>query len=205
MFLAGQRHQHRENWPAFPTVPALRLSHRCAVCCAAAPRSRQPGWRAGPGTPVFTPAPPRAAGRGGVLSTAKKRPGVGVPGPARHLPYRDSRRDGGHPGRWGPSRRPPPAGCAGLKTGVPGPARHLPYRDARRDRSHPGRWGPSRRPPPAGCAGLKTGVPFSPATARVLRASFPVRGGGPRSRRGVPGGLRSRTRSCVRGLPRSPP
>ena len=47
----------------------------CAVCCenAVGPGRRQPGWRAGQGTPVFTPAPPRAAGREGVTQTAKKR------------------------------------------------------------------------------------------------------------------------------------
>ena len=40
---------------------------------AAAPGRRQPGWHAGEGTPVFTPAPPRTAGRERVTPTAKKR------------------------------------------------------------------------------------------------------------------------------------
>ena len=47
------------------------------------------------------------------------RPEAGVPSRPRRLPYRGPRRDGSYPGGRGSSRRPPTAGCAGLKTGVP--------------------------------------------------------------------------------------
>ena len=43
-----------------------------ASCCenAVAPSPRASGWRGGPGTPVFTPAPPHAAGRERVLPSS---------------------------------------------------------------------------------------------------------------------------------------
>ena len=70
-----------------------------ASCCenAVAPGRRQPGWRAGQGTPVFRPAPPRAAGREGVLPTS------GMAHVSAHTP----------PGRGTPAReRRPPVGTA---------------------------------------------------------------------------------------------
>ena len=47
------------------------------------------------------------------------RPEVGVPFPARHERRQGPRREGSRPARWGPSRRPPPAGCADRRSAFP--------------------------------------------------------------------------------------
>ena len=96
--------------------------------------------------------------------------------PARHLRCRGSRREGGHPGDRGSSRRPPAAGCAGPhrenwpEVGVPVPARHLRCRGSRREGGHPGGRGPSR--PPA-CGGLCRPPPGELARGRRSLACAP--------------------------------
>ena len=47
------------------------------------------------------------------------RPEVGVPLPARHQRYQGPRREESRPARWGPSRRPPTAGCADRRSAFP--------------------------------------------------------------------------------------
>ena len=69
--------------PMAQTAPAISLQigrvPASTIRATGTPGRRQPGWRAGQGTPAsspgggFTPAPPRAAGREGVTPTAKKR------------------------------------------------------------------------------------------------------------------------------------
>ena len=124
------------------------------------------------------------------------RPEVGVPLPARHERYQGSRREESHPERWGPSRRPPAAGCAGPhrenwpEVGVPFPARHQRYQGPRREGSHPERWGPSRRPPAAGCADRRSAFPFLRVTSaarvraerRAMQRCAISRPSGPRCR-----------------------
>ena len=187
---AGLEARNRENWPALPlhrTFSPSAESHDRRLAERTTTHGTCPG-----GTPLRLREPwPRWAPRRHSASTPSAAPAVppevGVPVPARHLRCRGSRREGGHPGDRGSSRRPPAAGCAGPhrencpEVGVPWPARHLRCWGSRREGGHPGDRGPSRRPPAAGCAGPhrenwpEVGVPLP---VRHLRCWGPRREGG---------------------------
>ena len=111
------------------------------------------------GEAVHRRPPSRGAGTG----PAARRTVAATPiyGSRRTLGFPPRR---GHLGTGGPSRRPPAAGCADQRSAFP----DLP------DRCTSQRYAVSPR-----IAGRSLSVPFPPA-------SFPVRGGGPRPRRGAP-------------------
>ena len=140
---------------------------------AVPPGRRQPGWRAGQGTPVFRPAPLRAAGREGVLPssgmvhvsarTPPGRAGRERRSSDRHRPAQRGERAYFPVPGWCTSRHVPHpaerAGNAGLQTGTAprsgARGRTSQFRDGARLGTYPTRQSgtPAReRRPPVGIA-----------------------------------------------------
>ena len=145
---------------------------------------------------------------------------------ARHISRGGTCREGSHPGGWGPSRRPPLAGCAGPhrenwpEVGVPVPARYFRLlRSTPRGEPVP-EIGvrPDARlwravPAPTGRTGQRSGVPVPARYFRLLRSTprgepsrrlesvpTPAFGGLCRPEVGVPNRPRAFSRLATRGF-----